>query len=123
MTDYQCGNCDYNVPEGKIVTADYNQWLCPKCGAWTETVRRDACSPSALNDGLDPLFPTRQDIEQMAESNPVLYRAIKMAEMQKVQTWAEVLQIAVKCLVEYSDAQNERMVKIVELSGKPFVIE
>ena len=93
--------------------------------AW-ETALKANKEPGAevpCSDGLDPSFPTRQDIEAMAKNNPVLYRAIKTAEMLKVQTWAEVLQLAVKCLVEYSDAQNERMIKIVELSGKPFVIE
>ena len=52
MTDYQCENCDYNVPEGHLVAAEGNQWKCPKCGTWTKTIRRDACSPSALNGVL-----------------------------------------------------------------------
>lgn len=78
-------------------------------------------SKSLSNDRLDPLFPTKKEIEQMARSNPVLYRAIRIGEMQKLN-WVETLHLAVKCLVEYSDDQNKIMIKIVELSGKPLII-
>lgn len=71
---------------------------------------------------LDPLFPTREDIEQMARSNPVLRQSIIMGAMQKLN-WVETMHLAVKCLIEYSDAQNKKMIKIVELSGKPLIIK
>ena len=123
MNKFKCGKCGairYEVDN--VVAVKCMECDSLECyGPFKE--EKDDGSKVPCSAGLDPSFPTRQDIEAMAKNNPVLYRAIKTAEMLKVQTWAEVLQLAVKCLVEYSDAQNERMIKIVELSGKPFVIE
>lgn len=83
---------------------------------------KPSISESELKDGLDPLFPTREDIEQMAKSNLVLCRAINMGAMQKL-SWTETLHLAVKCLVEYSDDQTENMIKMAELSTRPLTIK
>jgi hypothetical protein len=77
---------------------------------------------SELMDGLDPLFPTRKEIEQMARSNPVLCRAINMGAMQKLN-WVETMHLAVKCLVEYSDDQKKTMIKMAEISTVSLLIK
>ena len=79
-------------------------------------------SESELKDGLDPLFPTREEIEQMARSNPILYRAIKMGAMRELN-WVETMHLAVKCLVEYSDDQKKTMIKMTELSTRPLIFK
>ena len=79
MTDYQCENCDYNVPEGHLVAAEGNQWKCPKCGTWTETIRRDACSPSALNGVLFTLM------EEMEKTSNVTLAAAQAKATDDVE--------------------------------------
>ena len=63
-------------------------------------------------------IPTRRDIEEIARSNQTLYRALQTGQVIGI-SWVNILQLAVKCLVEYSDRLLENAIKAEELSTKP----
>lgn len=88
------------------------------CGQHNEKTEQN----SELNDGLDPLFPTREEIEKLAHNNPILYAAMKAKEAEGL-SWTETLQFAVKYLIEKNNELQDRMIKMAELSTRPLVIE
>lgn len=118
-------NCNICKGKGLVMDGASSTTTCDTCGGTGLSAahrKQKDCSQSALNELLDPLFPTREDIEQMARSNPVLCRVINIGAMQRLN-WVETMHLAVKCLVEYSDDREKTLLKIVELSGQPLVIK
>lgn len=75
-----------------------------------------------LSDGLDPLFPTREEIEKLAYNNLILYAAMTAKETHGL-TWTETLQFAVKHIIEKNNELQEQMIKMAKLSTKPLIIE
>lgn len=71
--------------------------------------------------GAKSLYPTREEVEQMARNNIVLYQALRVAESRKLN-WVETLHLAVKCLVEQNDCQHKNMVRMAELSTATFIV-
>ena len=64
---------------------------------------------SKLNDGLDPLFPTKEEIEKLAYNNLILYAAMTAKETKGL-SWTETLQFAVKHLIEKNNELQEQAV-------------
>ena len=77
---------------------------------------------SKLNDGLDPLFPTREEIERLAYNNIILYAAMQAKESEGL-SWTETLQFAVKYLIEKNNELQDSMIKMAELSTRPPIIK
>lgn len=46
-------------------------------------------------------IPTKEDIELLARFDNVLYRSIKIGELQGL-SWDEIMRYAIKCLVEHN---------------------
>ncbi len=88
----------------------------------TTPMHKTSVSAVASNDGLDPLFPTREEIEKLAYNNLILYAAIKAKEAEGL-SWTETLQFAVKYLIEKNNELQDGMIKMAELSTRPLVIE
>lgn len=83
---------------------------------------KTSVSAVASNDGLDPLFPTKEEIEKLAYGNIILYTALQAKELKGL-SWTETLQFAVKHLIEKNNGLQDQIIKTVELSGRPLVIE
>lgn len=91
-------------------------WECHKCEI------ENRVSKSALAPGLDPLFPTREEIEKLAYNNLILYAAMRAKEAAGL-SWTETLQFAVKYLIEKNNELQDNMIKRAELSTRPLVIK
>jgi hypothetical protein len=93
---------------GKPATASFD---CEECKNSTSV------SAVASNDGLDPLCPTREEIEKLAYNNLILYSAMRAKEMSKL-SWTETLQLAVKFLIEQNNDLQNKLIRAAEHAGE-----